>query len=183
VRLALWSKCITDSAANFLTMNLLIKCISLLTVYIPSKYARFVQCSTSPVGLKKKKYTGWQEACRKDIERAFALLQGNWQCKARPMYQIELKNVGEIMAACLILHNMCVSDHVMDDVRDVYDPASSMVFDESTIEYMPDMMERQGHTSANDRSETGTSFASQKSIRVHYAKIGLYFQRIKENYN
>jgi hypothetical protein len=112
---------------------------------------------TSPVGIKQKKYTGWQEACRKDIERAFALLQGKWQCTARPMYQIELKNVGARMAACLILHNMCVSDRVMNDVRDVYDPASSIVFDESTIDYMPDMMERQGFTSVNDRSETGMS--------------------------
>jgi Plant transposon protein len=115
------------------------------------KYARFVQGLTSPVGIKQKKYTGWQEACRKDIERAFALLQGKWQCTARPMYQIELKNVGNGMAACLILHSMGVADRVMDDVRAVYDPASSIVNDESIIEYMPDMMERQGHTSAEDR--------------------------------
>jgi hypothetical protein len=37
---------------------------------------------------------------------------------------------------------------------------------ELTIEYMPDMMERQGHTSADDRSETGISFASRESIRA-----------------
>jgi Plant transposon protein len=91
------------------------------------KYAQFVQGLTSPVGIKQKKYTGWQEACCKDIERAFALLQGKWQCTARPMYQIELKNVGARMAACLILHNMGVADRVMDDVRAVYDPSSSNV--------------------------------------------------------
>jgi hypothetical protein len=47
-------------------------------------YSRFVRGIKKPITEKEKKYTGWQEACRKDIERAFGVLKSTWQCLARP---------------------------------------------------------------------------------------------------
>lgn len=130
------------------------------------QYSRFVQGLKSPVGGKQKKYTAWQEACRKDIERAFGVLQAKWQCVARPMHQIELQNVGARMAACLILHNMCVSDRVMGDVRANYDPSATVCSDESVIEYPGDVREIQGTTRNCDRSTTGISNVSRRSVQT-----------------
>jgi hypothetical protein len=40
------------------------------------KYSRFVRGYKHPLTDRGKKFTEWQEACRKDIERAFGVLQG-----------------------------------------------------------------------------------------------------------
>jgi Plant transposon protein len=91
----------------------------------------------------KKKFTEWQEACRKDIERAFGVLQGRWQCMQRPFHQMNLRLIGLRVAACLILHNMGVSDRVMDNVRDRYDPAKSVDDFDLVIEMPNDLHEYQ----------------------------------------
>jgi hypothetical protein len=39
-----------------------------------------------PLTDEKKKYTAWQEAARKDIERAFGVLQCRFQVMARPFW-------------------------------------------------------------------------------------------------
>jgi hypothetical protein len=39
---------------------------------------RFVKGSKEPITLQEKKHTGWQEVCRKDVERAFKVLKGTW---------------------------------------------------------------------------------------------------------
>lgn len=120
------------------------------------KYSRFVHGIKEPATDKQKKYTKWQEGCRKDIERAFAVLQGKWQCLARPMLQINLPLVGEQMASCLILHNMCVSDRVMGDARAKYDPANSVLEERLVIEYPNDLLERQAQFGIYDASPIGT---------------------------
>jgi Plant transposon protein len=88
---------------------------------------RFVHCIKEAMTEKDKNYTAWQEGSRKDIERAFGVFKGKWQCLARPMHQINLQHIGQRVTACIILHNMCVSDRVMDgDVRAWYNPANSL---------------------------------------------------------
>lgn len=122
-------------------------------------YSRFVQGIKCPIGPAQKKFTAWQESARKDIERAFGCLQAKWQCVARPMHQINLENIGARMTCCLILHNMCVSDRVMDDVYAVYDPAASVIFDDLQIEYPDDILTAQGPNHISDKSTTGISNA------------------------
>jgi hypothetical protein len=87
------------------------------------RYTRFVHSIKEPANKTQEKYTGWQEASRKDIERAFAVLKGKWQCLARPIHMFDLNMIGNRVACCLILHNMCVSDRVMENVYRTYDPA------------------------------------------------------------
>ena len=127
-------------------------------------YTRFVHGIKVPASWEQKKYTKWQEACRKDIERAFGVLQGKWQCLARPMHQMELGLIGARVSACLILHNMCVSDRVMEDVRARYTPDHSVVVDESVIEYPTDLREKQGGTDFCDRSTIGGQHGSHKTV-------------------
>jgi hypothetical protein len=51
-----------------------------------------------------------QEAARKDIERAFGVLQQRWAIVKNPCRQWDLDTITDIMLACVILHNMIIED-------------------------------------------------------------------------
>ena len=108
------------------------------------QYSRFVKSFAQPITRREKTYAGWQEACRKDIERAFGVLQCKFQFIARPILLHKLKHICKRVATCMILHNMCVSDRVMDgDVRALYNPANSVLDDVAGVEVPPDQEEVQ----------------------------------------
>ena len=89
------------------------------------KFSRFVKGMRQPASKKEKLYTDWHAAVRKDVERAFALLQWKFQALARPIVLMDLQLIHDMTTCCLILHNMCVSDRVMDgDVHATYNPAN-----------------------------------------------------------
>ena len=112
-------------------------------------YSRFVKGLKVPVTRREKKFSQWQEACRKDIERAFGILQGKFQCMARPFHQLDLEKLTNRVACCLILHNMCVSDRVMDgDVHARYKPDFSieLLCHTKGITYPPELRKIQSKT-------------------------------------
>ena len=79
-----------------------------------------------PILYEEYKFTTFQKAARKDIERAFGVFQGMWQCAARPIYMMNQQLISEMITCVLILHNMCVSDRVMDgNVYARYVPTNS----------------------------------------------------------
>jgi Plant transposon protein len=51
------------------------------------KYSRFVRGITEPIGETESRFTAWQEGARKDIERAFGVLQGMWKAVANPIHK------------------------------------------------------------------------------------------------
>jgi hypothetical protein len=107
----------------------LLNCLFVRVDRIYPPYARFVKGIQLPLTDAKKRYTAWQEASRKDIERAFGNLQSCFQVMTRPFCGHLLKNI--IVSACLIMHNMCVSDRVMGgDVYARYNPANSLTIDD-----------------------------------------------------
>jgi hypothetical protein len=55
-------------------------------IYPP--YSRFVKGIQMPLTDEEKRYTSWQEAAKKDIERAFGVLQCRLQVMARPFWDI-----------------------------------------------------------------------------------------------
>ena len=90
-------------------------------IYPP--YSRFVKAIQLPVTESEKYFTAWQEGARKDIERAFGVLQARFQVMSRPFHGHSLQKISKIVSACLIMHNMCIADRVMDgNVYAVYDP-------------------------------------------------------------
>ena len=90
------------------------------------RYSRFVKAIKEPIIPSDRKFTLFQEAARKDIERAFGVYQCMWQCAARPIYQMNGELISEMINCTLILHNMCVSDRVMNsDVHVPYNPTNS----------------------------------------------------------
>jgi hypothetical protein len=102
----------------------------LLVDGIYPKYSRFVKGIKDPINEQECAYTGWQEAARKDIERAFGVLQCQWQFMRKPVELLDLELVTMRVKSCLILHNMGVSDRVMDgDVTAVYNPTNILLLE------------------------------------------------------
>lgn len=74
------------------------------------EWAAFVKSINSPQLEKHKVYAMLQEARRKDVERAFGVLQSRFNIVRRPARSWNMKILRKIMTACVILHNMIVED-------------------------------------------------------------------------
>ena len=95
-------------------------------------WSRFVRTISNPVGLLEKNFAKWQESARKDIERAFGVLQSEFKVLARPMQALQPDVIGAIMTTCLITHNMNVEDRVMgEDAERRYDAKNIFFSDDS----------------------------------------------------
>ncbi|XP_020992129.1 uncharacterized protein LOC107475101 [Arachis duranensis] len=68
-----------------------------------------------PKGEKRKLFAQYQEGQRKDVERAFGVLQACFAIIRGPARFWEKKKFANIMRACIILHNM-----IVEDERDTY---------------------------------------------------------------
>ncbi|XP_047948135.1 uncharacterized protein LOC125194125 [Salvia hispanica] len=68
----------------------------------------FVKTFKHAIGPKKSYFASRQEGARKDVERAFGVLQSRWGMVKGPARQWYIPNIGDIMCACIILHNMIV---------------------------------------------------------------------------
>ena len=82
------------------------------------KWATFVKTIPLPQGPKAKLFAQRQEAVRKDVERAFGVLQARFAIVRGPARYMKEKVMSLIMKACVILHNM-----IVEDERDSYDLA------------------------------------------------------------
>ena len=77
---------------------------------------------------EEKTFTAWQEGVRKDIERAFGVAKGKFQFLDRPIMLYDLKDIAVRVMSCMLLHNIVVADHVIENNYDVdYDPAAMEV--------------------------------------------------------
>lgn len=74
------------------------------------KWATLVQTIHDPRGPKKKLFAMKQEACRKDVERAFGVLQSRFAIVAGPTRLWSKTVLHDIMTTCIIMHNMIIED-------------------------------------------------------------------------
>ena len=79
------------------------------------KWATFVKTIPAPPGQKYKLFAAAQEACRKDVERAFGVLQACFAIVRGSVRFFHLETLQKIMKACIILHNMIVEDEQDDN--------------------------------------------------------------------
>ena len=86
-----------------------------LTDGIYPKWAAFVKSIKSPIIRKHKLFAQYQESVRKDVERAFGVLQARFAFIKHPCFLWDRHAMGTIMNACIILHNM-----IVEDERDTY---------------------------------------------------------------
>jgi hypothetical protein len=144
-------------------------------------YSRFVKGMKEPITIKEKLFTAWQEACRKDIERAFGVLQAKFQVIARPIHLMKLQRIANKVATCMILHNMCVSDRVMGDPKAYYNPAYEVEVYAEDVEVIdlsqpPDILKVQEMVDKNrvvEKAVTGVWSATKEvqSILIKKRKV------------
>ncbi|BAD81240.1 ribosomal protein-like [Oryza sativa Japonica Group] len=82
-------------------------------------WASFIKSISLPQTEKHKLFAKRQEGARKDVERAFGVLQARFNIVRRPAKKWKRKSVGKIMLACVILHNMIVEDEREDAICDI----------------------------------------------------------------
>lgn len=54
-----------------------------------------------------------QEACRKDVERGFGVLQARWAIVCHPARTWSLKTMHEVMTCFVIMHNISLKTSVL----------------------------------------------------------------------
>ena len=81
-----------------------------LTDGIYPKWATFIQSIPLPQGPKAVLFAQHQEAVRKDVERAFGVLQSRFAIVKNPALFWDKVKIERIMRACIILHNMIVEN-------------------------------------------------------------------------
>ncbi|XP_048603562.1 uncharacterized protein LOC111203417 [Brassica napus] len=88
-------------------------------------WATFVQSIREPQGPKASLFATKQEAVRKDVERAFGVMQARFAIVKNPALLWDKIKIGKIMRACIILHNM-----IVEDERDKYTLTDVSVFEQ-----------------------------------------------------
>ncbi|XP_074325375.1 uncharacterized protein LOC141662739 [Apium graveolens] len=86
-----------------------------LTDGIYPEWTTFVKTIPRPQNEKRKLFSKYQESQRKDVERAFGVLQARFAIVRGPARFWDKADLGRIMRACIIIHNM-----IVEDERDTY---------------------------------------------------------------
>ncbi|XP_024004074.1 putative nuclease HARBI1 [Eutrema salsugineum] len=81
-----------------------------LTDGIYPNWAAFIKSIPLPQGEKATLFAERQESVRKDVERAFGVLQSRFAIVKNPALFWDKAKIGKIIRACIILHNMIVED-------------------------------------------------------------------------
>ena len=77
-------------------------------IYPP--WATFIPAIRKPKNVKDQLFVNHQESTRKDVERAFGVLQSRFAIIRYPALIWDITTIAKIMRACIILHNMIVED-------------------------------------------------------------------------
>ncbi|XP_062080925.1 uncharacterized protein LOC133785724 [Humulus lupulus] len=89
------------------------------------EWGTFVKTIPLPQGEKIKLFARCQEAVRKDVERAFRVLQSHFAIIQGPTRFRQRDVLKDIMYACIILHNI-----IFEDERDAYESLFDFNYDE-----------------------------------------------------
>lgn len=73
-------------------------------------WSTFVKTIRAPQGKKNSFFATTQESTRKDVERAFGVLQARFAIVRGPARLWKIEDLDYIMKACIILHNMIIED-------------------------------------------------------------------------
>uniref|UniRef100_A0A0D3C0M0 DDE Tnp4 domain-containing protein n=1 Tax=Brassica oleracea var. oleracea TaxID=109376 RepID=A0A0D3C0M0_BRAOL len=95
---------------NFYVNGNLYQLAHYLTNGIYPKWATFIQSIRLPQGEKHSLFAKTQESFRKDVERAFGVLQARFAVVRNSSKLWDKEKIGNITRACIILHNMIVED-------------------------------------------------------------------------
>ena len=88
----------------------------------------FFKMISCPIGERRVLFAAKQESARKDVERAFGVLQSRWAIVKGPARFWFKEVIADVMYACIIMNNMIVEQevgHVTDWVDDEAGSSSS----------------------------------------------------------
>nr|XP_015611124.1 uncharacterized protein LOC107278835 [Oryza sativa Japonica Group] len=85
------------------------------------EWATLVKSIKLPQSPKQRLFANAQESQRKDVECAFGILKARFKIIAVPCQLWKLDEIGMIMRACIIMHNMIIEDERGMDVHDLND--------------------------------------------------------------
>ena len=135
------------------------------------KWSTIVQTIQHPQGTKKKYFAMRQEACRKDVERAFGVLQARFAIIAGPTRFWRKEVLHDIMSACIIMHNM-----IIEDERDLTAPI------EQVIETPPAEVERMVDEDARFQQFVGR-YRRIRDKDAHFALRNAIINHMWEKYS
>ena len=93
------------------------------------RWATFVKSFSATTDEKHSYFKRKQESARKDIERAFGVLQGRWGILQHPARAWEIVKIQRVMYTCIILHNMILKDQnfILREYKKMWvDPAPNL---------------------------------------------------------
>ncbi|XP_020161157.1 uncharacterized protein [Aegilops tauschii subsp. strangulata] len=82
------------------------------------QWSTFVKTISKPQGEKRKRFAQMQESVRKDVERAFGVLQSRWGIVQNSALSRDVRKLWEMMTACVIMHKMIVEDERDESIFD-----------------------------------------------------------------
>ena len=82
------------------------------------QWSILVKTIPNPVEEKRKRFAQEQESARKDVERAFGVLQSRWGIVRYHARTWSAKKLWEVMTACMIMHKMIVHDERPERIYD-----------------------------------------------------------------
>ena len=160
-------------AINFVANNRQYKMGYYLADGIYPKWPTFVKTFNRPADEKQSLFAQKQESARKDVERAFGVLQARWNIIKAPARQWFMENMVDIMYTCIILHNMIVADEGPEAGNwfDPETPGSSTASSPPRTGVHPSLQER---LSIRARTRDSTAHAQlQEDLMEHiWAKFG-----------
>ena len=86
------------------------------------KWGTFVKAIRNPMTPQQALFTKMQESFRKDVERAFGILQARFAIVRGPARGWDREDLQYIMMTCIILHNMIVEDEREEEEEVMIDP-------------------------------------------------------------
>ncbi|GJY61610.1 ALP1-like protein isoform X1 [Tanacetum coccineum] len=86
------------------------------------QWSTFVKSFTVARDEKNVVFKRRQESARKDVERAFGVLQGRWRIIAQPARAWTVNKLRRIMYTCIILHNMILKNqrYAISEAGEIY---------------------------------------------------------------
>jgi hypothetical protein len=88
-------------------------------------WSTFVKTIKAPANLKDKNFAKAQESQRKDVERAFGVLQARFAIVRGPARFWDKATLRNIMTVCIIMHNMIIEDGRDSHLEAPYDKSDA----------------------------------------------------------
>ena len=97
------------------------------------KWSTLVQTIRDPRSPQKEYFARKHESCRKDVERAFGVLQARFAIVVEPSRFWRKEVLHDIITTCIILHNMIIEDERDLNCHDPDFPPSGVVMTPTNV--------------------------------------------------